>query len=393
MLKLQVKISTLMITWCAFLWCTPQGLNLLFSQYASLFNVLRCLMWGVLLFWLIVRKKKIGGFGIAMHLFGIVFLCCIVSVEFTKNNMNTWLVPFCSICGFCILVSLYSEKQVTICFFRYFYLISLINLILLFVMPKGFAFQLTAFDGLSTYNTFSNFVSTDNTYAPFLMCFLMLGELCKDRIKKKRYVSMWLISLITALKIWSATCLIGLVMYIIILFSKTIRKILGKLTIRKIMISFIVIFVLIYYMKIQNLFSIILVSILGKDLTLTGRIGLWSTALEMIKEKWIAGWGNKNSGAIILRDYYYWYAHNIVLDILLEGGVITLISFIALLGTLAKQIRGQLSDSKVKICLIVMIIFMILNITESYFSSIYFYIPMILMAQIATNQKYFVKNT
>lgn len=381
-----------MILWCAFLWCTPAGLNLMLSKYVSILNMIRCLMWGVVLFLLIIRKKKMDSFGVALHCFWLIFLCCIISSDLTISNINTWLVLFCSVCGFYVLVTLYSEKQVTMCFFGYFYFLSVINLVLLFVMPKGFAFQLIAFDGLSKYNTFSNFISTDNTYAPFLLCFLLFGELCKAHISKKKYVAMWLVSLISAIRIWSATCLIGLVMYIAILFSNSIRKAMGKITIFKLVISFMVIFTLIYYLKIQNFFSILLVDVLGKDLTLSGRIGLWSSSIEMIKENWLIGWGNKNNGAIILRDYYYWYAHNIVLDILLEGGVITLSSFIVLLGILAKQIKPYLSINRVKTCLIVMIIFMIINLTESYFSSIYFYVPLIIMAKIATEQRRFEKS-
>ena len=390
-MSIKVKTRTLMILWCAFLWCTPQGLQLMFSQYVSIFNILKCFMWAILLFMLVIRKKKMGTFCVVLHCFWLIFLGCILSVEFTIKGINTWLVPFCSVCGFCVLLSLYSEKVVTAVFFKYCYLMSIINLILLFVMPGGFAFQLTAFDGLSKYDTYSNFISTDNTYAPFLLCFLLSGELCKKQIPQRRYITMWIIAILSVLRIWSATCLIGLAMYMVILYSKSIRRVLGRITIRKIAIAFVVIFVLIYYLRIQNLFSVILVGILGKDLSLTGRVGLWSKAIEMIKEKWVTGWGNENNGAIILRDYYYWYAHNIVLDILLQGGCVTLLAFMGVLGSLTKQIKGYLNDERVRICLNVMIIFMIINLTESYFSTIYFYIPMIMMTSAATEKTMYRK--
>ena len=381
-LKIRVRISSLVIFLCAFIWCTPQGLNLLFSQYAHIFNMVRCLMWGILLFWVIIKKKKIGPYGIMLHCFWIIFLICVIFANFTITNLNTWLLPFCSVCGFCLLTILYSVKNVTKCFFDYFYIISVINLILLFIMPKGFAFQVTAYDGLNKYDTFSNFISTDNTYAPFLICFLLLGELCKARISKKMYIGMWIIALITAIKIWSATCLIGLFVYILILFSRNIKNALGEINIRKIVIAFGVLFIFIYYFKIQNLFAFIFVNILGKDLTLTGRVELWGMSIEMIKDKWLIGWGNKNNGAIILRGYYYWYAHNIVLDILLQGGVVTLASFAMLLGALKKQIKAYMRDDRVKKCLIAMVVFMILNLTESYFNSLFFYIPMTIVAGI-----------
>lgn len=381
-MKLQVKSSTLLILPCAIMWCTPQGLNLMFSQYTSVFNVSRCILWGVVLGMIILKGKKISKFCRELHLFWLVFLLCIMCADFTATNVNTWLIPFCSTCGFFLLIELFGLKNVTELFYRYFYAISVINLVLLFVMPQGFYFQLTAFDGYSSYDSFSNFISTDNTYAPFLMCFLLLGEICRDRYTNKTYIGMWVISVITAVRIWSATCLIGMAIYIGLIVLRKLRINFGKFKVWKIVIAFFIIFVFMYYFKIQNLFSVILVDLLGKDLTLTGRIGLWEKSIEMIGEKWIFGWGNHNNGAIILRDYYYWYAHNLVLDILLEGGVVTLGAFALLIHKMSRRLKGYLSLDVVSSCLRVMTIFMILSLTESYFNSVYFYMPIIIAVAV-----------
>ena len=150
---------------------------------------------------------------------------------------------------------------------------------------------------------------------------------------------------------------------------------------------FLLIFTAIYVLKIQNLFSTLIIYLLGKDLTFTGRVGLWDRAIEMIKEKWFFGWGNKNYGSIILRDYYYWYAHNLLLDILLEGGVVTLGTFGLLLYRLGKSLKGCVSSPIVSKCLKAIAVFAVFSLVESYFNSVYFYIPMIVAASSAMEEK------
>lgn len=389
-MSLKVKISSLIIVLCAMLWFTPQGVNLMLSQYTTIINASRCVLWGILLCYTFVKHKRLSKFCIAVHSFWLVFLFCIVMSDFSTTNLNTWLIPFCSTCGICLIFELYEPKSIVFALFRYFYVISIVNLVLLFIMPQGFVYQVSAYDGLSAYNMHSNFISSDNMYAPFLLCFLLLGEIYHEYYcGKKRFVygGMWVIGLVTAIKIFSATCLVALTIYSAIIFLRKHHLGIGKIKLWKVVLSFFAIFILIYYFKIQNLFSFIIVGILGKDITLTGRIGLWERAIEMIGQKWLFGWGNWNRGAIILRDYYYWYAHNLILDILLEGGLITFGAFSLLIYRMGKEIRRYISCKAISYCLYVMFAFVILNITESYFSSVYFYIPMIVAVSFAGWEK------
>lgn len=375
-----IRKSSIIILFCAFMWCMPQGVSLMLIRYASILNVIRCVLWILAFSKAILMKCKISRFCKELHTFWFVFLLCILCADFTITNVNTWLIPFCSICGFSLLVEIYDLERVIGIFYKYFYALSVINLILLFSFPQGFPFQISAYDGLNTYESFSNFISTDNTYAPFLMCFLLFGEICRKRYSKKVYIGMWLISSVTVIRIWSGTCIIGFVVYIFLVLHRNMHISIWKIKIWKIAAGFSVIFILIYYFHIQNLFSFIIVDILGKDLTLTRRIGLWTNAIEMIRENWLFGWGNMNRGAIILRDYYYWYAHNLVLDILLEGGILTLVAFLYLLFRLAKILNEFTLNCIVQNCLMVIAVFMVLNLVESYFNSMYFYIPMIIAA-------------
>ena len=335
-MSLKVKISSLIIVLCAMLWLTPQGVNLMLPQYTTIINASRCVLWGIMLCYTFVKHKRLSKFCITVHSFWLVFLLCIVISDFSTTNLNTWLIPFCSTCGICLIFELYDPKSIVFTLFRYFYVISIVNLFLLFIMPQGFGYQVSAYDGLSVYNMHSNFISSDNMYAPFLLCFLLLGEIYREYYcGKKRFVygGMWVIGLVTAIKIFSATCLVALTIYSAIIFLRKHHIGIGKIKLWKVVLSFFTIFILIYYFKIQN------------------------------------------------------HAHNLILDILLEGGLITFGAFSLLIYRMGKEIRRYISCKAISYCLYVMFAFVILNITESYFSSVYFYIPMIVAVSFAGWEK------
>lgn len=385
-MRLKLNFSSVIILLCGVFWCTPRGIDLLLSQYSFVLNSIRCILWSVLLFLVVCSNNKLSTFCKILHLFWIVFLCCILSSDYTTTNLNTWLIPFCSICGLCLLFELYKNEKIITILFWYFYIISIINIILIFVMPDGFNYQMTSFDGLSVYDMHSTFISSDNMYAPYMMCFLLLGEIycvCYNSNKQFIYASMWLIVAFTSIKVFSATCLIGLAFYVISVVLYKWHKNLSRINIKSMVMLFFSIFILIYWAKAQSLFSFIIINLLGKDITLTGRIGLWDSSLEMIGEKLLLGWGNLNKGAIILRDYFYWYSHNLVLDILLEGGIVTLAAFSFLIYIVYREIYRLSNNIIIKSCLHVMFGFVILNIAESYFSSIYFYMPLIIAVTTA----------
>jgi len=74
-------------------------------------------------------------------------------------------------------------------------------------------------------------------------------------------------------------------------------------------------------------------------LSLTGRVDLWETALDLIAQKPILGWGYVSGSRIaLLSAFRYWaapHAHNAFLEILLNLGII---GTLALLGSLISPV-------------------------------------------------------
>ncbi|HEY4601038.1 MAG TPA: O-antigen ligase family protein, partial [Cerasibacillus sp.] len=70
--------------------------------------------------------------------------------------------------------------------------------------------------------------------------------------------------------------------------------------------------------------------ILEKDLTLSGRITIWDEALQLISKSYVFGYGEIQSARYITVGTAQFNAHNIFLQILLQGGIIFLFLFIVI---------------------------------------------------------------
>ena len=74
---------------------------------------------------------------------------------------------------------------------------------------------------------------------------------------------------------------------------------------------------------------------LHKSITFTGRTDIWDIALKLIKNSPIFGYGvYEGHGLIFVRGQYY-YAHNAVLEVLLQGGAVSLFFYAAIFASAA----------------------------------------------------------
>lgn len=121
---------------------------------------------------------------------------------------------------------------------------------------------------------------------------------------------------------WVGTGIIALVIYFgLLVVYKYFCRIRNLFTV-DILITFSVILnILIVFARIQNLFKFIIVDILGKSLTISGRTYIWDAAIKMIQKKLLLGWGVETySVEVFFGDYSY--LHNQILQFLMEGGLI-----------------------------------------------------------------------
>lgn len=106
---------------------------------------------------------------------------------------------------------------------------------------------------------------------------------------------------------------------------------------------------LLVVIRFQNLFSYIIVTVLGKDLTLSSRTTVWDSAFQAIDNNWFFGYGLEE-GPVMSSRLGNIAAVNTTqngwLDVLYVGGIMLLAVLIAIFGYSCKQIEKAGCDER-----------------------------------------------
>lgn len=87
--------------------------------------------------------------------------------------------------------------------------------------------------------------------------------------------------------------------------------------------------------RAQNYFAFFIEGVLNKNVTLSTRTIIWDYALKMVKDSWMFGYGAvANNNRYIFVGEFSFNAHNIILQILLMGGLLLMGIFLLWLGAL-----------------------------------------------------------
>lgn len=232
------------------------------------------------------------------------------------------IIGFCTLTELCVKKN--SKKYFSCVFWIYFVLLS-INLVVMMICPGGI--------GRTDKNYTYNFLGIDNSFATLSIPLMAVACIYSAYRKKKIVASAFLVLFIistTVLITWSAT---GVVVwfielsYILFIYKGRLTKYLHSVNL---FLTYVVAQVGLVFMRLQNLFAFIIEDILGKTLNLTGRTEIWDLSYILIARSPIIGYGVVKEEGVIYWQNKYFYAHNGLLEVLLEGGVVAAIPFIAL---------------------------------------------------------------
>jgi len=138
----------------------------------------------------------------------------------------------------------------------------------------------------------------------------------------------------------SSTSMVAYTLFLIyILMYNKINK-LKWMNVRNYFILFIAIFVFIVILRWQELFSWLIVDILGKNLTFTHRTDIWDKIIYFIQKNPILGYGMEMTSYLSkkLGDPRFTHAHNTILDILYKGGILSFIPYITMIILTTKEL-------------------------------------------------------
>ena len=245
-----------------------------------------------------------------------------------------------------------------------------LNMILLFLFPNGFGIYISGYT--VTVDSRLNLLGKDNGFIFFFI--LAIAVAFCNGVKRNITVTI-VITLVTMIYVFSGTGIIGCFLIVFYALALQGKKISRFFNFWNLSIAYIVIYYSVVVMRVQELFSNFIEGYLGKDITFTGRTYLWDTAFIYILKKRIIGYGISEK-MLVAQSGIAYSPHNLILQILLAGGAISLIIFVALYVMSGSKLKSYYKLSN--ILAVAIFTYLITSLTESTMNTQYLYLLFVL---------------
>lgn len=302
------------------------------SLINNIYNICQCIVFLIVLIMIAKRKMKI------LHYTAIITameVLIIFSSFLNNSDYSGAIINSMQTITMCILID-YGFSKDAKKFLKYLLLILEVIVVLNFITILLFS------DGINS--TYMWLLGKKNTHFTIIFPTLILSVLYSYINSKKillRTIIIVTISTISVFLLKSSTSELAICMFIFfIIFAKFFEKN-SILNLKLYYIISIILFFLIIIFRLQDLFSFIIVDIIGKELSFTGRTKIWDSAIKFVKSHFILGYGNELEMFRTAKFHTIeaTHCHNMILEILYQGGIFLLGLFIYLLSILEKEIK------------------------------------------------------
>ncbi|MCU9613188.1 O-antigen ligase family protein [Caldibacillus lycopersici] len=288
-----------------------------------------------------------------------IFIATMINGAEILDSLHSMLLIICTL----YVVYIFGEnmKVVSKVLMLHVELCIYINVLTLIVFPdRMYGFKSIAY-GLSSewflgYNT--NFLLW---LFPATWIAILYGNVTKNWRRSLALIIGCIINLVIK---GSSTALIGVAIILILYFLPFLRKVINP----KIMLGFSLagMLMIVFFTKYLQMFNWLIVGVLGKDLTFSNRVIIWENAINLISKNWLVGYGVIEQGELagLLGMYSATHSHNFYLQLVLNGGVISLILFVGAQVYLIKCLRKYNKHGIVALMVIAMVAFNIISSTE-----------------------------
>ena len=328
-------------------------------------NIYRVLKLIAILFviYTVIKERKIDKIYILVAIYLIIFLgATILNHGVIKEALSISISIF-----FPIYLANYFIRKDAKSFFKGLNLLLeifiYINFLTIILFPNGL------YQG--TINKVNYFLGYDNGHINYFLLGMAVSGihayLTHGKIISFRSIIMYIICLLSVLIRWTATGVGGLILFPIVLGICYLLK--GKwVNVYSLLATAFLVTIGIVIFQIQNLFSFIIVDILKKDITFTGRTTIWARSIENIVNSHFLGKGYadlsqralENGGKGLVN------AHNQILEICYLGGIPLLISFGAIIVVTTKPLYEKRKTSVAWLLTALLFIYGIMMIFEAY---------------------------
>ena len=317
----------------------------------------------------VLLKRNIETF---IYLLSGYELILVISTVINNQNIKNAVINAILVIVFCMFIEMeIKDNYVNFITALYIllYVLVLINFVVLIYYPSGIA-------QLNYYYYPVNFWHIDNHMVNLLVFAVAIGLLYRNI---ENAIGQWTVSVLiiictlTTVILWSATGVVGFFAYILFLF------LISNKPWQKYFHSFLVygvtwgISILIVFMRIQTLFNNIIENVLKKKVNLSGRTEMWDKAIILIKDNLLLGYGVPLNHGYVFWHYKFYYTHNGILEILIQGGIFALLLSGALYLVSARTLFQYRKNKVTGIVLGAIVALMITLWTEAYINEIEIY--------------------
>lgn len=336
----------------------------LYGKYINLAYTILPIISTIIIFMLSLRKKKISKSIIYM---AIYMLILIISTLINDGDISSAITTVVNSLGLVLIVN-YGLRYDTKIFLRsisfYLYLLVMINLLSIFAYPNGMYVD-------SNFYSENWFLGYKNIQILFILPAILFNFINSyynyDKLTIKDYILL-IVSVFTLIYVNSSTSIIGIsIILIYVIMSKILTK-LNFLNIKNFIIAYVVSFFSIVIFRIQNLFAYIISSLFSKDVTFTGRIYIWDSIINFIKNQPILGYGveYKNIRYYKTTLVHSYHAHDQMLEIAYETGAVGIITFCMMAWNSLKKLLKYKDNKIARFISITMLVWFVMMLTEAY---------------------------
>lgn len=357
--------SLLYILLCTFIFFTflkPAGFDIMgMDDINTFFNIARICFAPLIVSYYLKIFHRLSTFVKAELLF--VFVLFIPTYLYNPEELNKCFIWSISIILFSCLVEVLVEKNYKILIYSLFinYLILIIgNLFWMISFVGGYVIEAVPDNSFSI-----SFLASDNMTAsyifPALSSAFLLSVLARNRYNVFALL-LYVAIILSVLMLWSATSLSGvflLIFYIYFIYGSRLEHYVKS---RNIIIVSCIIVIGVTFFNIQKFFSFIIVDILHKDLTMTGRTEVWKNGLNGFQQSPLLGCGfgsdTIDSGLV---------------QVLFNGGIVWMLAYLFLLKRSCQLFLGKYNNSLSRYFAVSIAVIILMHIAESWptFSGLY----------------------
>ena len=335
---------------------------LIISKLYNLFTIIN----GVIIFLLVLHNKKYSK--IINYILGY-FVILLISTLISKGDISNTLLGIYQNIMLCLLVDYGINKDKVLFLNALEFVLSslvILNFLSILFFPNGMYINMSGYDE----NWFLGYKNSHILYIiPLLLISFLKDYNSKRKLGAKSYLYI-ILSISSTVLSKNSTGLFGLFIIILFLVLKKFLINIKWFNIKNYFLLYIFLFFFIIVFRLQNLFSFLIVDVLQRNLTFTGRTYIWDAVLEKIKQNKFLGYGNMT----FKYNNYIYSTHNSILEITYKTGYIGLLFYFLILIKTIKEI-SFLPQSNIKYVISIMLfsLFMMM-LTEGYTLIYYLYI-------------------